>query len=325
MRCNICIIGAGNIGSRHLQALAKITQPLLIQVIDPSIESLSLAKKRYKEVKTQKIKHQLNYYKDVNQIISPMDIAIIATTSNIRYEATKQLLDKVPVKYIIFEKILFDKPEQYAEMANLLSQKKIKAWVNCSRRTMPFYRNLKNAVKSQQIQYLVSGSQWGLACNSIHLVDHIAYLTNCYNFDVDTTKLYSQLIESKREGFLELTGTLQVNFTDGSFGSFTCYPTGHVPTIMQILSPQFRCLTLETVGKSYISDLKSNWIWNFANTPMLFQSEITNSVVSLLLKSGTCQLTPFALSYKLHLQLFNPLLNFLNQYSRKKYQYFPFT
>ena len=25
---NICIIGAGNIGSRHLQALAKISQPL---------------------------------------------------------------------------------------------------------------------------------------------------------------------------------------------------------------------------------------------------------------------------------------------------------
>lgn len=322
---NICIIGAGNIGSRHLQALAKVSQPLFVQVIDPSPDSLSLAKTRYEEIKPANPKHKLTFSQSVKDVIAHIDIAIIATTSNIRSMMTKQLLDKTSVKYIIFEKILFDKFNQYKEMTNLISTKKAKAWVNCSRRTMPFYRGLKEEVKGQKIHYIVSGSQWGLACNAIHLVDHIAYLTNCYDFQVDTTKLTSILIESKRKGFSELTGTLSINFENGSFASFTCYPTSNTPQIMQILSENFRCLTLETENKSYISSHKSKWQWELKTTPMLYQSEMTNHLVSSLLKSGSCELTPYNLSSKLHLQLFEPLLKFVNQHSEKKYENYPFT
>ena len=44
---NICIIGAGQLGSRHLQALKMVLQPLLITVVDPSSESLKMAEERY--------------------------------------------------------------------------------------------------------------------------------------------------------------------------------------------------------------------------------------------------------------------------------------
>lgn len=320
----ICIIGAGNIGSRHLQALAKVSNPLNIQIVDPSPDSLALAKTRYEEI-TPKKKHQLTFYRHLEEIKSNIDIAIIATTSNIRYAVTKQLLEQVNVKHIIFEKILFDKFDDYQNIAKLLTQKKVKAWVNCSRRTMPFYRSLKEAIQREKIQYIISGSEWGLACNAIHLIDHMAYLTDCYDFKIDTTNLNPNLIDSKRKGFLELTGTILVNFKDGSFGSFTCYPTGNSPTIMQILSAKFRCLTLETENKSYISTPKANWKWKLQNTPMLYQSEMTNNAVSSLLTSGSCQLTTFELSSKLHLQLFEPLLKFINSHSAKKYESYPFT
>lgn len=321
---NICIIGTGNIGSRHLQGLAKVTQPLNIFVFDPSDDSLSLAKKRFEEISNNS-NHQIKYSPNFNSLPENIDVAIIATNSNIRSLVTKQLLEKVFVKYIIFEKILFDKAGQYTEMVKLLSEKKVKAWVNCSRRTMPFYRNLKNDIKNQKIHYLVSGSQWGLTSNAIHLIDHMALLANCYDFEVDTRKLDAKISESKRKGFIELNGTLNVYFKDGSTGTFTCYQSGSTPQIMQIFSEKFRCLTLETEGKSYISSSDTNWKWSIKNTPMLYQSEMTNQVVSTLLQKGTSDLTPLDLSTKLHLQLFEPLLKFVNENSKAQYNRYPFT
>lgn len=325
MSKSICIIGAGNIGSRHLQALAKVSEPLLIYVVDPSSNSLKLAKSRYEEVRIPQIKHQVNYLEDLENIVSPVDVAIIATNSNIRSLVTKKLLEQISVKHIIFEKILFDKFDQYEEIRKLLSEKNSKAWVNCSRRIMPFYRNLKEEVQNQKIQYVVSGSQWGLASNAIHLIDHIALLTNCYDFEVNTTYLDPKPIESKRKGFLELTGSIIVRFKNGSCGFFTCYPTGNTPQIMQVFSEKYRCLTLETEGKSYTSRSDSNWIWTLETTPMLYQSEMTNQVVSSLLNFGSCDLTSFELSSKLHVALLEPLLKFINQNSKKKYDSYPFT
>lgn len=325
MLSSICIIGAGNIGSRHLQALATITQPLSIYVIDPSAESLKTAKIRYEETAKVKSPHKTSFLQNLEDINFPINIAIIATNSNIRSLVTKKLLDSSSVKYIIFEKILFDKFDQYEEMQKLLMVKGCKAWVNCSRRTMPFYTGLKQEIKDQKIQYIVSGSNWGLASNTIHLIDHIAFLTDCYDFEIDTIHLDPVPVKSKRQGFLELTGTLTVNFKNGSIGLFTSYPNGNAPQIMQIFSEKFRCLTIETEGKSYISKDNLNWKWNIKNTPMLLQSEMTNSVVASLLSSGSCDLTPFNLSIKLHLALFEPMLSFLNKYTHKKYQNYPFT
>lgn len=325
MSKSVCIIGAGNIGSRHLQALAKITESLIIYVVDPSTNSLNLAKSRYEEIQTSNTRHQVNYSQDIDSINSPIDTAIIATNSNIRYSVTKRLLDHVAVKYLILEKVLFDKLEQYEQMEKLLSRKKCRAWVNCSRRTMPFYRNLKTFFKDQKNQYLVSGSQWGLASNAIHYIDYMVFLTNCPNFNIDTSLLDVKPIESKRKGFLELTGSLNIYFENGSLGTITSYPTGTAPLIMQIFSEKNRVLTMETEGKSYISKSVSNWNWKIEKTPMLYQSEMTNTVVSKLLNTGDCDLTPYNQSAKLHIILLESLLKFLNKHSAVKYSSYPFT
>lgn len=322
---NICIIGAGNIGSRHLQSLADVKQPLLIEVVDPFLSSLETAKKRYSEVAPINTKHKLIYSQNINHISPKIDIAIIATNSNYRYSVTNELLSTSKVKYIVFEKILFDKPKHYKKMSELLSKNKIKAWVNCSRRAMPYYRNLTNPLKDQKLQYIVSGSGWGLATNVIHYIDHIALLTNCYDFKVDTSYLDPKPIDSRHSGFLELTGTLIASFADGSLGVFTCYSDGNAPQIMQILTPNFRTLTLETEGKAYTSAKNSNWSWNLKPAQLLNQSQITGRVVSSLLKTGSCELTPYDLSSKLHLTLFEPLLKFINKHSNKKNLYYPFT
>lgn len=53
---NILLIGAGQLGSRHLQGIAKIDFKANICVVDPSEISIEIAKERYKQInKNEKI------------------------------------------------------------------------------------------------------------------------------------------------------------------------------------------------------------------------------------------------------------------------------
>lgn len=43
---NIAIIGAGQLGSRHLQALAQVNADVILHIVDPSEQSLEVSKQR---------------------------------------------------------------------------------------------------------------------------------------------------------------------------------------------------------------------------------------------------------------------------------------
>ena len=47
----IILVGCGNIGSRHLQALTKLNGEYLIEIIEPNDEAVLLAKLRLSEMK----------------------------------------------------------------------------------------------------------------------------------------------------------------------------------------------------------------------------------------------------------------------------------
>lgn len=319
---NICLIGAGNIGSRHLQALKKVSFPLNIEVVDPSLDSLNIARERYEQIKSE-IPHKTSFLNDLNQLKKEIDLAIIATSSNVRRKVIDELLNKSQVKYLILEKILFQKDKDYLEVEKLLKRKKVKTWINFSMRTMPFYKRLKGKFEGP-IQMIVSGSQYGLITNVIHFIDYLAYLTNIYEFEVSTLGLDKKIIKSKRPGFLELNGTLNIALKDGSFGSFTCYSSGDAPFIIEINSKNYHVISKESERKAYISSRKDKWNWEEVKSDIPYQSEMTNSVAEDIFKKGGCILTPYKEASKLHLQLLEELLKFLNK-SGKKFNFYPFT
>lgn len=319
---NICIIGAGNIGSRHLQAIKNVKFPLTIEVVDPSDDSLAIAKQRYEQVQS-KHNHKIKFLKDIEDISEKIDIVIIATNSNIRKNIIEQVLNHSKVTYFILEKLLFQKKQDYFKVQTLLEKSRCKTWVNCGMRTMPFYFNMKKSIKGK-IEYFVNGGQFGLITNAIHYIDHMSYLTGSDEFIIDTKLLDPKPIESKRKGFLELNGTLNVYFKEGSFGSFTCYASGSAPIIVEILSDGFRCISKESENRALVS-YSNEWQWEKINNILLRQSEMTNLIVEDIFKNGSCKLTPLSSSIKIHLQLLERLYKFLNKQSLKKYILYPFT
>ena len=116
---NLVIIGAGQIGSRHLQGLAKINDDLNITVIDPSSESLETAKERYFQVDRLNNFCEVNFRKDIPKF-QKLDIAIIATSSKLRKKVIKDLLVNSEPNYFIIEKVAFQNLEDFEEIKNIL-------------------------------------------------------------------------------------------------------------------------------------------------------------------------------------------------------------
>lgn len=321
----IVIIGAGQLGSRHLQALKNVQTPLDIFVVDPSAQSLKVAEERYMALENENpVKHHLSFLTELGSL-DAVDVAIIATNADVRRKVAEQLLNQTTVKYLILEKLLFNRPEDYPAMLQTIRDKKTKTWVNCSMRTMPFHAGLRNHFLNKTIQYIVNGSQYGLITNAIHYIDHMLYITGCSDFTLQTDYLDTTVIPSKRKGFLELTGTLLVKLENGSLGMLTCYPSSDSPFMVEIFSDAYRCLSRETEKIAWISSSEEKWQWQEKPSDIPFQSTMTATVVNGLLAHGQCNLAPFEESVRTHLSLLNPLLQFLNTKTGNSFDYYPFT
>ncbi|KKM66937.1 hypothetical protein LCGC14_1476170 [marine sediment metagenome] len=322
---NIIIIGAGNIGTRHLQALKAVNIPLDITVIDPNPESLILAKERYNSMPAGQYNHIINYFKNYDKIKDEFDIAIISTHSDIRRMVIEQLFEVAHVKSFIFEKILFNKAEDYSIIGDLLKERNSQGWVNCTRRVIPFFRDkIKKWFNNKKILYFVSGSKWSLISNIIHYVDYMSYILEKVEFKIDFNHLDLKLEKFRIPNFLELNGTINLYFNEGSRGIINCYSSGNQPVIVDISSDNTRCILNEEYGKAWVNNNNKNQ-WEEYEAKILFTSQITTFLIEDLIKNNKCPLTPYEESMKLHLLTFEPLLNFLNKTFKKKFASYPFT
>ncbi len=323
---NIIIVGAGNIGSRHLQALKAVNHPLNICVVDPNQNSLKIAKGRYKSVKFGHYQHEINFSQKIVKSRDEIDIAIVATSSNVRREVIERLLKLNKVKFLILEKILFQKRKDYNIIDKILKESNCQTWVNCSLREMPAYKNqIRNSFKKKNLLFSVSGSEWGLMCNSLHFIDYISYLIECNDFIVDTTYLDRNLIPSNRKGFSELTGILQIHFKDGSHGILACYPSGKLPLIFEITSDTSKYSIEVVKGDVNIIIGGDEHGWRAFKAEYIHVSKLSTLIVEKILNKGKCALPTYNDSMKMHLALFEPILDFINQFSKKKFSYYPFT
>ncbi len=311
-------------GSRHLQALKAVNKPLDITVIDPSEQSLAIAKQRYGEMPKGKYRHAIKYLQQIDTGQN-IDLVIVATTSDVRAKAVKDVLKNNRVRYLILEKILFNKKSDYHAVGRTFSKLKIKAWVNLPRRVSPIYKKIKEELTGQAISLRGVGSQWGLACNTVHFLDLISYLTGNHDYTVDTRCLDKKTSLSKRRGFLEINGTLFVNFKNGSQCELTSYVSGNAPFLIEIFNKDMRYIIRQPEGKYWTSKAKNNWQWEEISFKTLSVSETTTAAVEDILANGNCFLTPYKESVKIHISLLEPLRRFLNENSEKKYEYYPFT
>jgi len=206
----VLIIGAGQIGSRHLQGVLKSTYRLNITLVDPSLKSLKLSKLRASEIKFGNSESKINYRQNLPKNKN-FEICIISTNADVRAEVTKNFLKHCQTKHIIFEKILFQKDLDFDDISKLIDKFNIKTWVNLPRRNYCAYQEIKDKMDTDKsIKVIINGSSWGMACNSIHFIDLFAYLTNISEPKIIKASFSDNLLESKRgKKFYEVNGLIK--------------------------------------------------------------------------------------------------------------------
>lgn len=297
---SIAVIGAGQLGSRHLQALSMIKDAANLYIVDPNEKSLVISKERFNEIKHAD--KNLYICKKVTELPKSLDFVVVSTNSKQRLQVIRELTNHSKVKNLLLEKFLFPYEEEYPIALELLRNSK--AFVNCARPVWGSYRGLKERYLFTQLNMTVSGGSWNMASNSIHMINLFTYLTDTNVTSVDMNKLDPRLKENKRAGYIEVTGEINCHDSNGNSLILKCNQTND-PVVIKLATPTTNFTIREADNKIEIN----NTIEDF---PIEYQSKLTNKIFEQLESTGSCDLVKFEQSAAEHLIFLKALNRFLN-------------
>jgi predicted dehydrogenase len=308
---DIGLIGCGEIGSRHLQALKLSQQDLRIGVVDPSAEARTMAAKRAETVAPNR-NVSISFHDRIESLPKQLAVAIIATSSRHRLDILKSLLAHSDVEHVILEKVLFQQIVDYYEAEQILDSSALHGWVNCPRRMMKCFQQLRAYLGTYgPISYRVSGTNWGLGCNAIHFIDNLSMYIGADRYELSTAGLDPVLHESKRTGFVEFTGELSGRFEQAEHSFLLkCDHGESVAYATDIENDRFRISFSSLSSIASVED-KQDAKTDQIEFQMAYQSQLTHLAVQQLINTGRCDLPGYRESMNLHLPLIEGLQTFV--------------
>ena len=218
------VVGAGKLGSYHLQGLAKISENALIDVYDISEKSLQMANKMLSEVNSIS-RHQIRFLNDLQNLRDDYVLGINATTSGFRLDSvikTGHLAENW-----ILEKVLTQNVSQIDAIEEHFTSDQ-NVWVNLIMREFPWLQEAQLQIKkSKLLNYETCGVDWSLACNAIHHLDLIGWLSEAQLISLDCDQLDDSWFDSKRKDHFEILGTINAIYSNGTTASLTSLPLGN--------------------------------------------------------------------------------------------------
>lgn len=309
---HIAIIGVGGLGMRYVQSLARFRYEAKIQMVDISREALEKAEALFYSAGSGN--HLvLESMESLDGLERCLDIAAIVTGSGPRRRLLEELLETKQVKNLLLEKVLFPQMDDYVAAERMIKDHGCKAWVNCGRRLFDFYNQLKAEFEGERITFLLRGGAWGIGCNGIHFLDLISFITgDMGGIRIYTEKLDDEIIESRRAGYIEFTGTLTGSMEGCDNFSITSDKAGDAPIIYTIASEKKLCMVNELAGRAAFLDAEGNWNSREILFSTRMQSEFTAPLFEEIIETGGCMLPDYQTSMRIHMPLLKELLNFMN-------------
>lgn len=323
----ILIIGAGQLGSRHLQGVLKSELDFEVSVVDPNPLSLKIAKSRADEISHQK---NINFSESIEFVPKKIDIAIVATNANVRERVVSELLQSITVEFLILEKVLFQDLDAYEKIGQLIHDYKVKTWVNHPRRVFSHYQEIRKHIVENNLSlktFVATGNNWGLGCNGLHLLDLCSYLSNKSKIEtINTNQLDKRILSSKRDGFIEFTGSLNVYFennlhaeiisNDAESGSITIFIATEKDKWLIRESNKISVIHLENNQETPIKIFENN---------AQFQSDLSTFLVEDLLTLKSCKLPTYTQACELHKPFIHALLHFQNEIENNSLEHLKIT
>lgn len=289
----VLISGAGQLGSRYLQGLAKSRAPLRIYIHDISEESLGRAEQRWNDVFDPVTHHVVSFHSSLESLPRQLDIAIIATTADVRPLVVGEISSFIAVRFWVLEKVLAQSESGIDEIMSRIGGGS-NAWVNTPRRMMPWHKQIKSQLGlNHPMSLKFEGGLWGMACNAVHIIDLFAWWTGETLQDVSTDRLNQYWFESKRQGNWEVSGTLEARFSGGALALLSARE-GEGTDHWEVSDAHLTWRIKEAEGLASRSD--------GLEIPgrITYQSEMSASLVESILESGSCDLPTLEESAAMH-------------------------
>ena len=300
---HIIIVGCGNIGSRHLQAIAKLPCELTIEVVETSKKAQEIAESRLDEIDYDKKRIRCNWHNNIEALKGKADLVIVSTTSIGKVELVSKLLDKGYSRFVI-DKIVAQSDKEYDFLLNKMNNLKAKAWVNNSRSYWESYQKLKNFFEGSKPIYMsVNAGNRGLGCVGIHYINLFSFFCDHYKIKLNGDSLYNKLLPNKRgKDLVEFAGTITGSLPDDSSLTITFSPHHDFGEIISIMGTDKHLLVEENNEKVHIISGSNQSEIKFKKE---LQSSLTTKIVHDILENDNCNLPTLEESSYTHHELFS--------------------
>jgi predicted dehydrogenase len=309
MAARIAIVGAGAIGARHLQGLARLDRPLEVDIVDPSEVVRTRALDLLAKAGGLKAGN-VRCHARVATLPSP-DVAVVATNARERSGVIAELLE-IGTRRFVLEKVLFTRLSDYDWVERLLIESRAIAYVNCPRRAYPGAKLLMQMINGRPFSYHVEGQGWGLACNVIHHLDELAMLSGSADIQLAGDALLPGTVPAKREGYIEFVGTLTGSIGEQCTLSATCKMGAPTDRIVTIACDGVELCISQLEQTLSISDGVSRQREPY---PIPLQSELTALHVEAILDGREPTLPDYATAARLHRSMLRTFLDHLRRTS----------
>lgn len=315
----IALIGCGDVGSRHLQALSKLPHPVAIDVVEP--KSHDLGKGRLAEVGLSK--HTVSWHTDVDNIDTVPDLTIVATGATRRADIIKTLVESGHTRFLI-EKMVCQSDSEYESILVQFAANNCKGWVNTNQACFTSFQTIRNAfAESPLIHFSVTSTNYSaLGTNIIHFMDLFARFTGDYGIHMDGRMLLDEILPNKRgSDLVEFAGTVTGYVSEGSTIAVTSLPIRDIPATITIIGDKKHIVIDETNSKLY--DL------THPNSGLTFEYEyisvITTRIADQILQTDSCCLTTIQNSKHMHSEIFRIFNTHLRKLGRDMGELCPIT
>ena len=307
---NLAIIGCGEIGQRHLQSVLNLDYKMKIYLIDKSAICLEKCKQISQNKKNL---NSIYFIKSVNEIKDNLDFVIVATNSDHRFSVLKELYKYKTPKFIILEKILFNKLSNFEEAKKLFQLHSTKVWVNQWMSTdFPDLSEIFGETEGVNIS--VTGKNWNLCSNCVHWIEWFHYINSRKKIILFNSSLDNLIIENKREGFFETFGSLEFHSINNNKLFLECKyeKNGERETLLSLSNKLSRAEFQFTTNSLKGFILRSNQKKSISYK-IRYLSERTSIYIKNILEKNECSLPTYNQSMFQHKLIF---LTFKNHFDK---------
>ncbi|MFN0116725.1 MAG: Gfo/Idh/MocA family oxidoreductase [Elusimicrobiota bacterium] len=302
-KSSVLVIGSGELGSRHLQAICQIPYLERIDVLDQRIEALNVARSRVESISNRNKFIEYQWIQDISKISSQYDLIVVATQATERVQIIKELIAKNISRKFFIEKVVAQSTSEYESLLSVCEKNNIKIWVNLKSRLHPSHLRVKQKLNSEEkIVFHVLGGNHGLGNNGVHVADLFIYFSNQKKINLQKESIDLILHRSKRSNeIFDLSGELYGN-TDKGDSFFLSFQKDNLAfPLFYISSASYRAIVDDSNKWMLEATEAGKWKWEPYNIDKnIMVSELSTVIVSDILTKQQCSLPLLDEAYGSH-------------------------